>query len=490
MKPKKKVEEALRTKLRFTAGPAWHDQMLADVLHAQEDCTLTSAAHFEPVPRRIIMKGTLTKLLSAAAVIAVAVLSVTLWVKFSPPAYAVSQTVEAIKNARFVHIIGRDEKGQVNDERWVEIGMDGHQLRYRQQHPLSLLLQFQQTREIPRETTGDRTMVPMAINDGKATALYRYDKLAVIIYDRKDRQYTWVSNLGGALENLRQEGKILEENADYGGGRAHKVWWPALSTECYVDPETKLPIAMNGATLSYGEPPAGTFEIVIPDGYAVLDKRPGAPATAAPDWLMQEENTQEHKMECFRRGAEALARGDSAEAAQQFEQAVGVDSWAWFWLGKAYYELGRYDLAIKNFDTLLEVYKKVEGSDTLPYCNYARGLAYARLGMQEQAKADLQACLPAMIQTLRIPSGGYMFEYADNPMVRYGKYHPSEQETVVKMVNRLRLITGQSFGYDPAGTPEQKEAAVAAWEQWFHNGGQTRFTPDAELLAVPPAENP
>ena len=94
-----------------------------------------------------------------------------------------------------------------------------------------------------------------------------------------------------------------------------------------------------------------------------------------------------------------------------------------------------------------------------------------------------------MIQTLRIPSGGFFFEYADNPLIRYGKHKPTDQEMVVKMINRLRLITGQNFGYDPSATPAQNEAALTAWEQWFKNGGQIKFTPDAKLLPVPAAEN-
>ena len=53
------------------------------------------------------------------------------------------------------------------------------------------------------------------------------------------------------------------------------------------------------------------------------------------------------------------------------------------------------------------------------------------------------------------------------------------------MINRLRLITGQNFGYDPAGTLEQKEGAIAAWEQWAKNSGKIKFTPDAKLLSVP-----
>ena len=58
------------------------------------------------------------------------------------------------------------------------------------------------------------------------------------------------------------------------------------------------------------------------------------------------------------------------------------------------------------------------------------------------------------------------------------------------MINRLRIISGQSFGYDASATPAQNEAAVGAWEQWFKNGGQIKFTPDAKLLPVPPAVQP
>jgi hypothetical protein len=206
--------------------------------------------------------------------------------------------------------------------------------------------------------------------------------------------------------------------------------------------------------------------------------------------LIEEENSQENKRECFRQGTQALARGDYAQAAQQLEQAIGVDSWAWFWLGKAYYELGRYDLAIKNFNALFDVYKKIGGDDTIPYCNYARGLAYARLGMTEEAVADLHVCLPSMVQTLRTPSGGKMFEYADNPMMRYGKYNPTEQQMVINMVNRLRIITGQNFGYDPNASAEENEPAIAAWEEWLKSSGQIQFTPDAELVPIPAQGEP
>lgn len=418
------------------------------------------------------MKSPITKLAAAVVILAAVALSVMVVDKVTSPAYAVGQTVEALSNARFLHIIGRDDQGRINDERWVEIGMDGWQVRYRQQNPQSLIEQH----------PGAPSMV---IEDGESTAVYRGDKRAVIIYDRKDVQYQWVGELGKALENLRQKGKLLKENDNYRGRPAHKVWWPYLSAECYVDPKTKLPIAIGKTELSYEDPPAGTFEITIPDGYAVLDKRPGAPAAPMPQWLLDEENAQANKSKCFREGSLAFARGDYAEAARQFERALGWDSWAPFWLGSAYYGLGKYDLAIENYNKEFDIWMKHDPNSKLPYCNYARGLAYARSGNLKAATADFRICLPAMMRTLRIPSGGMLFEYAENPLIRYGKYKPSDQEAAIKMINRLRLISGRNFGYDPNVSKEENESAIVAWEQWLENDGRIKFTPDAKLIPVP-----
>ncbi len=105
--------------------------------------------------------------------------------------------------------------------------------------------------------------------------------------------------------------------------------------------------------------------------------------------------------------------------------------------------------------------------------------------MDEVAREDLQVSLPAMVRTLRIPSAGTMFEYADNPLMRYGKYKPTERKIIINMINRLRIATGQNFGYDPDATNQENEGAITAWEQWLKNGGQIKFTPDAEVVPVP-----
>ncbi len=55
------------------------------------------------------------------------------------------------------------------------------------------------------------------------------------------------------------------------------------------------------------------------------------------------------------------------------------------------------------------------------------------------------------------------------------------------MINRLRIVTGQNFGYDPYGSAEENKQAIAAWEEWYENSGEIEFTPDVELVPIPEA---
>ena len=73
--------------------------------------------------------------------------------------------------------------------------------------------------------------------------------------------------------------------------------------------------------------------------------------------------------------------------------------------------------------------------------------------------------LGVMVDALRNVKGASMFNYADDPLKRGSGI--AEEKSVAYMIERLRLVTGLDFGYDPAGTPEQKEKAIAAWEKWW-----------------------
>ncbi len=470
MTPEEKVKSILQDKLHFSAGSKLRRRMLARVLDAQRESQKTKPDSPRGAVRRTITNSRTAKLASIAALVAIAALAISLVPKLTSPAYAIEQTVEALQNVRFLHLVQRDDTGQIRDERWIEIGMDGFQIRYRQQKPHAVIAKY----------PGAPSMV---IEDGQSTAVYRDDKKAVILYDREDQQYQWVGELGKAFENLRQEGKILEENTEYQGRLAHKVWWPYLSVECYVDPETKLPVTLGDAELSYEEPSPEIFEVVYPEGYAIVDARPGA-TEPLPDWLLEEKSADAKASDAIKQGTDALMDGDYATAAELLATVVETQpnrNWAWFWLGSAQYELGQYDLAVENYTRVLNMLERYP----CYYCNYARALAYAQLDADEAAEEDLRICLPEMVRALRLPSAGFIFEYADDPMVRYGQVKPSEPEIIARMINRLRIVSGRNFGYDPNAEAEANEAAIAAWEEWLETDGRIDITLDAELLSIP-----
>ncbi len=107
--------------------------------------------------------------------------------------------------------------------------------------------------------------------------------------------------------------------------------------------------------------------------------------------------------------------------------------------------------------------------------------------MKDMARHDVGVALPLMIETLRNIEGATMFDYADDPLYRSlpKEQRPNAQQSLAMMINRLRIVTGQNFGYDPDGSAEENEQAIASWEEWFKNSGEIEFTPDAVLVPVP-----
>ena len=107
MRSKDNVEEAIKKKLSFTAGPELHDRMLDDVLNAQEKSKKTKSAVTEPRIRRIIMKNSITKF-AAAAVIIIAIALATIFMNKSIPTVSaqevLAQATKAVSNLRSVYI--------------------------------------------------------------------------------------------------------------------------------------------------------------------------------------------------------------------------------------------------------------------------------------------------------------------------------------------------------------------------------------------------
>jgi len=461
------VKDDLEEKLQGLGQAIGSDSSLIQTVMSRINAG--TSAGFNQIERRFTMSR-LMKLAAAAAIIIVALLGVRFLDKSLSTTYAFDQTVEAVKNVRFMHVVQRDETGQIKDERWIEIGPDGFQVRYRQDNPPNRLI----------------------VEDGQTVSVYYKDKNSVILYDPKDQQYQWIGNLRVALNELAgQASMVIEKNVDYWGRKAHHVRWLTLNVDCYIDPETKLPIAMLGYQISYEDPPEGIFDIVIPEGVVVVDKRPGAQLVEEPEWMKIKDNNAKIAQQNFDEARMMSAAGEYEKAAELFKNVVEIQpgsNWAWFWLGKAHYELGEYDSAIYEFSKVIEMLTK--SFKVVPhYCHLARGLAYAAKGMKDMARRDFETALPVMIDALRNIKSATSFDYADDPLYKDlpEDKRPTAEQSLAMMINRLRLITGQNFGYDPNASAEENERAIAAWEDWFKSSGQIQFTPDAELVHIPMA---
>jgi len=72
---------------------------------------------------RIIMKSNITKFAAAAIIIVVVILSISLWDKSISTAYAFEQTLEAFRDVRTIHLLGRNLRDS-NFEMWVQLNSD------------------------------------------------------------------------------------------------------------------------------------------------------------------------------------------------------------------------------------------------------------------------------------------------------------------------------------------------------------------------------
>ena len=404
---------------------------------------------------RTIMKNRITKLTAAAVIILVTAVSISYFGGLTSSAYAIGQTVEAVRGIKFLHVIMKDDNERIVDERWIELGPDGFQSRYRQESNF----------------LGQSLLI---VDDGKTCFFHDRNKNTVVLYDPEEQQYQWIDNLGQFFKDMAGDSTVtIEQNVEYKGRNAHRVRWLKLNQDCYIDPETKLPIAVGPHDVYYEEPPAQTFAYTIPDGAIVVDKQPGAPEEQQPEWMNQDENANEQ----FEQANQALADGRYTEATALLGKVVKVQAgrnWAWFWLGRAHYELEQYDAAITAFSQVIEMFAQFK---TVPhYCHLARGLAYRATGVEEAAKNDFEVALPVMIDALRNPKGANLFDNADEPLSKSKDL--SEKQRVDRMIMRLRQVTGQNFGYDPDASVPEKERAISEWEQWFENSGQIEFVPD------------
>jgi hypothetical protein len=268
------IEEIIKKKLNFTASAKLHELMLDDVLNAQEKSKKTKPAVTLPSIGRIIMRNRKAQLALSALIVVAATLAISFWDRSAPTAYAIEQTIKAMRKVTTIHILGKTwDGGQM--EIWVTTDPEtGEHDHFYFDSPYST------TVAIPGES---------------------------YVYDKQTNKVTHM--IGG--HDIRSDvrfGRFIEDMSDvakslgteiridfvFDPGRGKEVILLVLEHESHtleskIDPETKLPLSLIMKASAQPQPgyygqsldeiyydlplPDGIFEFVIPEGAEVIEKQ-------------------------------------------------------------------------------------------------------------------------------------------------------------------------------------------------------------------------
>lgn len=249
-------------------------RILNDVLRTQEGLKQKAQARTESDIWRTIMKNRKAQLVASTAIILAVVLTMTLWDTSTPTAYAIEQTIEAMRKITTVHVLGTTlDGGQI--EMWMTVDPEtgGHDHIY---------MDFPQ-------------MTIVASPDEE----YMYFKQAnKVIHTTGGHDIRSDVRFGRFIEDMFDVAKSLgtEARTDfvYDPDRAKEVILLVIETdknmvESKIDPETKLPMSMKVKAKGKPQPgqigqsfdkicydlplPEGIFEFEIPEGAEVIEKR-------------------------------------------------------------------------------------------------------------------------------------------------------------------------------------------------------------------------
>jgi len=272
MKPEERIEKLIK-KINVTSSARMHTKTLDDALVAQEKWKNEQSANIEPNIWRIIMKNPMTKLTTAAAAILIAALGITFLNKSATPAYAVEQTIEAMKDIVTIHFFATDWSGRTL-ETWIKVNPhtgenDCHYLNEPERGQISI-----STPEITYFYHPDENKVRIVQGQALRSDI-RFGRFIEDILDRVIEPENGQIQIDKTYdEDTARDLIILHAES------------PQYEMEAVIDPETKLPIRIDFLRcevsgqivksideIYYNEPlPDGLFDFEIPEGAKVINE--------------------------------------------------------------------------------------------------------------------------------------------------------------------------------------------------------------------------
>jgi len=407
MNQAEKIKRLMREAFRQASDEAVTSALDDRTLNEASVAMRRAVAVHQPVGRlaiwRTIMKNRRTRLATGAAIAAAVVLSVAVMDWLAPPAWAIGQTVKALKSVRSVVIrgIGYDDGAAAPFTFWIRPSGDGGEGL-----DMRLECEFQ-------------TMVVR----GKKAWMYLPDKNVVMIYDDVTTSYGMMRDLqwwydvaalnpwitGKVLAAAKHVAEDWEEvyGPDERTGRdcvfvkcaygAQSSFWFVcdLETKLIVEakywnwssPDPEGPPACHATSFAYNEDlDDSLFEFQMPEGVRIIDK--GKIRKIEQEARVLSDRAERLFME--RKYAASI------EAYQQVydrfpDLTDGVPaSTALCMMGAAYRMLGEPAKVVEVLQRQLTEYGHLEGCESQ---YYSLGRAYLDLGDKEKALKAFEDCL-------------------------------------------------------------------------------------------------
>jgi hypothetical protein len=250
-----------------------YERTLNDTLEAQEESTKAKPAAGQLNIGTIIMESKITKL-AAAAIISIAVLGIIFLEKSARTAYAITETIAAMRSVRTVHIVGRDWQ-DARIEMWAEVYPDTGLMKlcYLDEIDAGRL-----TVSTPARTHYyDRQTNTVRIKDGPGmSSIFRLGRFIEDMSELTKKLNGVISHYETYDRNLGQDVIVLQMISSL------------VDLRAIIDPETKLPMSVNvvrgqqpgsyeifkhADEIHYGgRLPDGLFDFKIPDRATVVEE--------------------------------------------------------------------------------------------------------------------------------------------------------------------------------------------------------------------------
>ncbi len=329
---------------------------------------------------RIIMKNKVTKIAAAAAVIIAVVLSITFLDKAVTPAWAIEQTVQALKNIQTIIISGitvYNGSEHLQFKCWIKVNDENGNLLMRFESPREIVV-VQGDKVYYRSPGSNRVKIFEGHTVHNLKFWYKIMELSPwltgkILQTLKPLADDWQVNFGKNEKTGRDcafvkcSFKQLSASFWFAFDIKSKL---IVEGKHWSNPNYEEPVNLHADSFVYNENIQDkTFNFEIPDGAKVVYQK-----------------YVEQRDELMQKGWELFENSQYANALKTYQEADSL-----FMVGICYDNMGEHEKAIESFKKEINQEEDFQGSLSSTY--FYLGNSYMQIGQKEKAIEAFENCL-------------------------------------------------------------------------------------------------